>query len=893
MGKLSKRIKIGFRSIFVKPKVERELDKELQFHLELEIEKNMRRGMNPEEARRLAVRSFGGFDQVKEQCREARGTIMIDNLLQDIRYGLRVMAKNPGFSCMAILTLALGIGANTSIFSVIYGVLMRPLPYQQGSQLVIIHQAEPLAHQQDIGFSAKEVFDYRDMNHTLSGVVEHHSMSFILYGKDEPERVKTAVVSANFFDVLGVKPLMGRAFVPSDDVRGANAVLMLSFNYWKESFGGDPNIVGKIFEMNDRPHTVIGVLPPIPQYPVENDVYMPTSCCPTRSSDRFIANRNFRMMTVFGRLKPGVQLDQARADLSTIASHLQQEYPDSYPKSTGYNAVVTPLQEDLTSQAKPTLLILLGTSLLVLLLACANVANLSLARLMRRQREMAVRTALGAGRGRLIRQLLTESMMLSIIGGILGLLLASSGMKLLVTFVARFTTRASEIKLDGSVLAFTLIVSVLTGLVFGLVPAFSTEKNLPSSLREGGKGAGQGAVKQKLRGLLIVAQVAISCMLLIGSGLMLRSLIKLQSVNGGFNTDRVMVMRLAPNFSKYTTPQDYRNYFQRVLDTARSQPGVQSVSLASNFPFSPNGLTFGPNTNGFEIEGQPVPNGALPPQSDTTVVTPDYLQTLRIPLIRGRFFTDDDKPDGLQVAVINQTLANHRFGNEDPIGKHIRFLNPGGQPNDWITIVGVVGDIRDYGLDHAPIDEIYGPLTQNNFAGNLIVRTGGEPMAMANTMRRAIHDVDNQTAIVGVKTLEEFKDDSLVNPRVTTILLGIFAGLAILITAAGIAGVMALSVSQRTHELGVRMALGASQSGVLLMVLRQGMILVGIGLVIGVVGGFCLTGMMSSLLFAITPTDPVTFLTVSVVLTVVAIIAAFVPARRITGIDPIIALRSE
>jgi putative ABC transport system permease protein len=591
----------GVRALVRKDRLEREMDTEMRFHLDMEIDQNIKRGMNAEEARKQALRRFGGVEQIKEECRDARGGRLIESVLQDVRYGARVMRRNPGFTLVALVTLALGIGANTAIFSVIYGVLMRPLPYTDGSRLVVLHQRAPLARIDDLGFSVKEINDYREQNQSLEGVAEHHSMSFILLGRGEAQRVQTAVVSASFFDLLGIKPLLGRTFVASDDQKGADAVLVLSHKYWQQGHGGDPDIVGKVFTMNDRPHRVIGVLPPIPQYPVESDVYMPTVACPTRSSDRFIANRSFRMMNVFGRLKAGVSVEQARADLSVIANNLQKAYPEAYPENRGYAATLAPLQEELTRDAKPTFLVLLGTAGLVLLIACANVANLMLARLMRREREMAIRTALGAGRARIVRQLLTESTLLSLLGGGLGLLLATWGLQLLVTFAARFTTRASEVRIDGFVLLFTLIVSVGTGLVFGLLPAFSSEKNLTAALKEGSGRATTGTARQRARSLLIVAQVAISFMLLIGAGLMLRSFIKLQQVNPGFNPENVLTLRISPNWSRHATNEQFRDFTLRLLDKVRTQPGVLSAALGSTYPMNPSGIQFGPFNRVFQI----------------------------------------------------------------------------------------------------------------------------------------------------------------------------------------------------------------------------------------------------------------------------------------------------
>jgi ABC-type antimicrobial peptide transport system permease subunit len=858
------RISDALRSLFHKDNLERDMNNELRFHVEMEVKRNIERGMSPAEARVHALRDFGGVEKFKEECRDVRGGRLIESLVQDTRYGARILLRNPGFTAVAVLTLALGIGANTAIFSVIYGVLMRPLPYKQGNQLVIVHQQAPLAHVDDMAFSFKEVLDYREQSQTLDAVVEHHSMSFTLLGTAEPQRVQTGVVSANFFDVLGVTPILGRTFVSSDDDKGSDAVLVLSYKYWRESHGGDPAIVGRVFQMNNSPHTVIGVLPPIPQYPVEEDIYMPTSHCPTRSSDQFMANRNARMMSVFGRLKPGVPVAQAQADLSTIAANLQTQYPDSYPANRGYGAVVAPLQEELTRRARPTFLILLGTSGLVLLIACANVANLTLARLMRREREMAIRSALGAGRGRLVRQLLTESTMVSLAGGALGLLLAAGGLRLLVNFAARFTTRSGEIRIDGLVLLFTLLVSVVTGLVFGLVPIFSSDRNLNSSLKEGGGRTSASVSRQRTRNLLTVAQVAVSFMLLIGAGLMLRSLIKLQSVSAGFDPDKVLAMRVSP-------------------------PGVQSAALASTYPLNQLGIVNGAFNRGFQIEGHPIADGELAPQADFRTASPAYFETIRLPLVKGRTFEEKDNEKAPLVAVINQSTARHRWNEEDPIGRRVSF----DRGQTWSTVVGIVGDVKQYGLDREPTDEIYVPLAQSGFANNLLVRTAADPMSIASLMREAVYEIDRETAIDRVQTLEHVRSDAVASPRLTAILLAMFAGLALVITAAGIAGVMALSVSQRTHELGVRLALGASPSRVLGMVMRQGMSYVLAGLSIGIAGALLLGRLMSSLLFAVEPTDPLTFLAVSVALIAVAAAACFLPARRVTSIDPMLALRSE
>ena len=876
-------------NVFRSSRLNRDLDDELRFHIEARTEEFVRRGMTREEAARTALRDIGPAERVKEECREAGVSQLLDTTWQDVRYGLRVLRKNPGFSSMAIVTLALGIGVNTAIFSVVYGVLLRPLPYQHGGQLVVIQQQATRGNRPNIPFSVKEILDYRDQNHTLDAVVEHHSMFFLLMGPDWAERVQTAVVSANFFDVLGVKPLLGRTFVPSDESHDADAVLVLSYKYWQNRHGADPNIVGKVFQMNNRPHRVIGVLPSIPQYPTESDVYMPTTQCPFRSAPGFIANRRARMMNVFGRLKPNVPLQQAQADLSTIAHRLENAYPEAYPKNTGYAVATVALQDELTRRARATFLILLGAAGLVLLIACANVANLLLARLLKLERELAVRMALGAGKVRLMRQLLTESVLLSMAGGALGLALAPLALRLLVTFAERFTTRAAEVRIDGPILIFTALVSVATGLLFGLTPAFSSSREVGDSLKQGSGRNTASRGRQRLRATLVVAQVAVSFMLLIGAGLMIRSFLKLLQETPGFRPDHLLTMRVSPNFSRYTQALQLQILRDNILLRMKTVTGVESAALATNFPFNPNGIAAGPGNTNFEIEGRPVSKGELSPLVDVTNVSADYFQTIRQPLVQGRSFTEHDDAKAILVAVINQAMAHHRWPSEDPVGRRVTF----DQGQHWITIVGVVGDAREYGLDRPVGDEIYTPLAQTGFAGNLMLRTAADPMSFALAVRAALHDIDPQLAVDRVETVERLEHESVASPRVTTMLLGLFAGLALVISASGIAAVMALSVSQRTNELGIRMALGASRESVVYMVVRQGLSLALAGTVFGVVGALALTRLLATLLYATSPTDAITFAAVSLLFLTVAAVACFIPARQATCIDPLIALRQE
>lgn len=809
----------------------------------------------------------------------------------DLAYAFRMMRKNLGFTLIAVLTLALGIGANTAIFSVVHAVLLRPLPYPNGEQLVFLRQQEKKLGIEDLGFSVKEIEDYREQNHSLSGLVEYHGMSFILYGHGDPDRVRTGVVSWNYFDLFGVQPILGRDFRSEDDKPGAPAVLLLSYEYWKNNFGADPQIVGKTFEMNDKIHTVIGVLPPVPQYPNENDVYMPTSACPFRSSKMHTENRDMRMMEVFGRLKPGVSVNQSAADFSTIAANLKSAYPKSYPDNVGYQSTAASLQDELTHGAKPTLLLLLAAAAFVLLIACANVANLMLSRMAKRERELAVRTALGAGRSRLLRQLLTESFLLSFIGGALGLLLAFDSLSLLTDFVARLTPRAREIHVDTGVLIFTLAAAIGTSVIFGTLSALFSRANLASSLKEGSTGAGVSYQQNRMRDALIVCQIAFSFMLLIGAGLTLRSLVKLQSVDPGFRPEHVLAMRTTFSFSKYTTQDLSLQMTNKLLDRIQSEPGVLTAAVSNRFPFEPEMIAGGPESVSFsfQVEGRNLEPGQAPPVSTFAAVSPNYFITLGIPLKEGRVFTDKDDEKAPLVAIVNETLQKQLWPNESPIGE--RVSADGGR--HWGQIIGVVGDVREFGLEHAPVAELYVPQKINPAPGTVVVRTTADPQSMGRALTHAIHEVDPQAAVNRMLTLNQARYESMASPRLTTTLLGIFAVLALIIAMAGIGGIMALMVSQRVREIGIRLALGARSWEILRMVLRQGLLLTAIGIGIGIAGAVALTGLVKSLLYEVPPTDILTFAGVGLLLLGATAIACYMPARRAATVDPNIALRAE
>jgi predicted permease len=887
-----------FRLTSIRSDPPRDVGDEIRFHLEMRTHEFIEKGMSPANARRAAEDAFGNVKDIESECRELRTARdrqrdrreTVRSILQDIRFAARTLRKRPGFTIAAIVTLALGIGANTAIFSVINGVLLQPLPYARGDEIVYLRQPVPAAGIPSAGFSPMEVAAYREQTPSLAGIVEYHSMPFILLGTDEPRRVVTGVVSANFFDVVGLRPHLGRTFRPGEDAAGAEPVLVLSYRYWQTAFGGDSAIIGRTFEMNDRVHTVVGVLPPVPQFPNENDVYMPVSSCPFRMGQFTRTNWGARMLTAFGRLAPGVSIEQARTELETVASRLHAEHPADYQRAGGggpggFTITATPLKEELIGDARPTLLILLGTAGFVLLIACANVANLMLAQVTRRERELAVRTALGAGRGRLLRQMITESTVLAVTGGMVGVLMARLGLSLLTAFAARFTPRAAEIALDGWVLLFALLVSVLTGIIFGTLPALPIGRNVIGSLKEGAGGS-TGAASQRVRRVLVIAQVAVAFTLLIGAGLMLRSVIALQRINPGFDAERVLTAYIDLNWSKYTTRDQSRSFYDRLLGELGRDPGVVAVAASLALPLDGTG----PIPIAFEVEGRPTDRNQPTLRGDYRSASVGYFSALGIPVVRGRTFSDADGADAPQVVVINQAAAEKFWPNEDPIGRRVRTQ----ADRPWVTVVGIVGNVRQHGLDEAPTEEIYAAFAQSpQRTATVAIRTRGEPGAIARRLQEAVRTIDPQQPVVNIRTLEALRGEALASPRLTMTLLGVFAALALVITATGLAGVIAFTVSQRTREIGIRMALGAAQGSVLAMILRQGLTLVIIGLVIGLAGALALTRLMSDLLFGVAPTDPLTFVAVSLTLLAVAAVACLVPARRATTIDPLLALRTD
>ena len=866
---------------------EQDMDAELRHHLDLETDALVARGMTPDAARDDARRRFGSIALVKDDCRESWGLRAIDMLTQDLRFALRNLRKYPSYTAIVLLTLALGIGANTAIFSVVHAVLLRPLPYANGDRLVELRQQATKIGVANAGVSVKEIDDYRTQTDALDAVVEYHQMNFNLLGRGEASRVQTGVVSADFFDVLGVTPLLGRTFRADDDSKNAPAVLVLGYAYWQGALGGDPGIIGRTFEMNDRVHTVVGVLPPIPVFPQSSpadDVYMPPSACPFRSNPQTIENRTARMLTAVGRLRVGTTLQRAQNDLAVVTSRLGAEYPEAYDTAhSGFTASAFSVHDELTRAARPTLLILLATTGFVLLLVSANIANLALARVIGRARELALRSALGAGRGRIARQLLTESTLLAVTGGALGLLVGWLVRDLLVAFTARFTPRAGEIAIDGVVLAFTFGVSVFSGLLFGLLPAFTRRSD--ASLKDAGHRT-VGSRRLGARNALIVTQVAISFVLLVGAGLLVRSFIKLQQVDAGFRTDRVLTALVSLDFVKYNTPVLRRAFYRAVMDKVSAEPGVETAAFGISVPLD----QAAPFLAGFIVEGHAPGDRHAQPQVDFKFASPSYFTTLGMTLLSGRTFTDADDATAPPVAIVNLSMARHNFPGTHPVGRRVS-LDDG---RTWITIVGIVNDAHDYGMAETPTDELYRAFAQTGpLNASLLVRTAADPGTFARRISTAVHAVDPRQPVSQIRTLESIRSHSLAPPRLTAMLITLFAAVALIITAAGIAGVVSFSVNQRTTEIGVRMALGAPRSSVARMIVGQGLTPVMMGLACGLAGALMMTRAAAHLLFAVEPTDPITYVVVITGLGAVAALACLAPARRAAAIDPMRALRAD
>lgn len=805
-------------------------------------------------------------------------------LIQDVRYAFRLLAKSPGFTAIAILTLALGIGANTAIFSVVNGVLLRPLPFRDPSRLVLIAEKSSFPV---ISTSYENYLDWRDQSHSFESMEATRGGAITLTGAGEPERLNVRMATAGLFSLLGINPQIGRIFLPEEDRAGGTPVVLLTYGLWQRRFGGSQEIIGKAINLDSQPYTVVGVLPSGFQILQPADLFLPfMPWAKTLPSDR-----NWHPGIIpLARLKSGVTKEQARVEMIGITKRLEQQYPDY---NTGTSADVVGLQDQIVQNSRPALLLLLGAVSFVLLISCVNVANLLLARAASRGREVAIRTAMGAGRGRVIRQLLTESVLLSLAGGLLGVLMAWASLGPLLKIAAGSVPPGAPIGLDPWVLAFTGGVSLLTGLLFGIVPAMRTAKlDLREALNEGSRGSTAGPGQHRLRGALVAMEIALAMLLLVGSGLLLRSFSRLQEVPPGFQPDHLLVADIPLSLTEYAKPADRYQFFDRLVERAKTLPGVRSAAAASFLPVSGGGSIIH-----FNITGRPPKSPHEFVAAGYRTITPNYLETLGVPLLQGRLFTPADNDKAPAVVVINATMVHTFFPNENPLGKRLQLGALPDQEVPTMEIVGVVGDVRP-GLGIDPQAEMYLPYRQADlllpvFQLSVVMRTAGDPSLQTAALRSTLAEINPNQPLVNVRTMEENMATTAAQPRFRAWLIGIFALLALVLAAVGVYGVMSYTVTQRTSEIGVRVTMGAQPQDVFRIIVGEGLRLALGGVGIGLVTALALTRLLRSFLFGISAYDPFTFIGVSVLLTLVAVAACYFPARRATLVDPLVALRYE
>lgn len=809
-------------------------------------------------------------------------------MFKDIGYAIRSLLKHRGFTAIAVITLALGIGANTAMFSVINAVLLRQLPYHEPNRLVTIWEESPERGLYELPVSFANFRDWVDQNRSFEQISAYTFTNLNLVGAGEPARLGTVRTSANLFSLIGATPQLGRNFLAEEDKEGAARVVILGHALWQSRFSSDPNIVGKSLTLNNNSYTVVGVMPSSFQFPVgfgymgkvlndPIDLYVPVA-----ATSAELRRGNYSFFAI-GRLRPGVTIDQARADMTTIEKRLEQQYPEG---NTGIGISLVPTQEQTVKEIRPALLVLLGAVGFMLLIACANIANLLLARTTSREKEIAIRTALGASRLRILRLLLMEGLVLALAGGFLGLLLAVWGTDALIALAPDNIPRINEVGFDARVFGFTLAVSLIIGIIFGLFPALHAAKpNLNQGLKESSRGSMGSVAGKRTRNVLVTIEVALSLMLLIGAGLMIKSLSRLQQMSLGFNPDNLLTVNLSLSRSSY--PEDHQQiaFFQETLDRLQSMPGIQSAAVTTGLP-----LTLNISGSDFRIEGRPEPEAGLDMIVNTRSVSPGYFKTLGISLIKGRDFSDRDKSDAPKTAIINQELARTYFPNEESLGKRITFDDG----ESWMSIVGVIGDIRQLGLDSTVKPEVYFPYLQvASHEMSLVVRTLPEPLSLTAAVKNQIQLIDKNLPIDETKTMQQLLAESVSGRRFNMLLLTIFAVVALILAMVGIYGVMSYTVAQRTHEIGIRVAIGAQSRDVFGMVIRQGMMLAVIGIVLGLVGAFALTRLMTSMLFGVEPTDTTTFVGIAVLLSVVALAACYIPGRRAAKVNPLVALRYE
>jgi predicted permease len=872
------------RGLFFKAREDADMDDELRDHLEMEVLANQRRGMSSEEARRQAAISFGGMDRVREEVRDARGLALFEQSIGDISYALRALRRQPGFTAVALLTLALGIGANTAMFSIVNGILLRPLPYAKPHELVLLYQSSPKAGELLGRVSYEDLEDWRARTRSLASIAAFASVPTILTGRGDPVEIEMSYVTTKFFDLLGVPVTLGRPLLEDDHrLKQRNAVI--SDGLWRTNLGGEPEVIGRSILLRGEPYTVVGVMPASVRHPTPGTtVWVPQSLVAANMFSNGLPTRKDRYLRAFGRLAPGADAAQAQRELTALSGELAATYPESNEEWNA--AAVVPLHTSIVGDVDQALVVVLAVVGLILLIACANLASLLLARGSARTREIAVRAALGAGRSRIVRQLLTESLVLAFLGGVLGLVLSYWGVQTILALSADTLPRVEDVRVDGRVIGFGLFLAAATGVLFGLVPALRMAHSDPQHDLRGGRGSA-GAEGQRLRSLLVVAEVALAVLLVIGAGLMARSFLALRSVDPGFRPDRVLTVAMQLNFSG--VPEDKTATFlvqrrEEILSRVRDLPGVEAAGMINVFPLRDDGA--------FSMEytraGADARPGEHAVRADTRYVDPGYLRTMGIPLLRGEQLPPQLAQGAPVPVLMSESAARRMWPDDDPVGRRINV--PWGEA----VVIGIVGDVRQVGLASAPLPAVYFPqLIAPRMLATLVVRTAGDPMAAAGPVRQVIKEVDPNQPIRSMLPLGEVMAESIAQERFFTLLFAVFGGLALALAAVGIYGVLAYSVQRRTQEIGVRMALGARASDVLRMVARAGMKLVGAGVLIGTVAALMLSRVLASQLYGITPTDPMSFASAIGFLGVVALLAIYIPARRATRVAPMTALRPE
>jgi predicted permease len=883
-------LRMRFRSLVKRQRAETELDKELRYHIEQQTEENIAAGMNAREAREAASRMFGGVSQIEEECRDMRQTQYLENFVQDLRYAVRMLSKSPAFTVVIVLTLALSIGANSAIFSVIDGVLLKPLPYPQAERIARVFYRSTLYAKFPV--NPWDFLDFRARNRSFENFAMYTHADVQLSGTgSDPVKLSAFRISSGYFRVLGVQPARGREFDFSEERPGNGKVVILSDRVWRNQFGAATDILGRKVLLDSQPYTVVGVMPAGVDHPGNSynsvaygdtvDAWTPFTF------DGNPNNRGSHYVEGIGRLKSGVTAEQAAADFNGIMTELASQNEGD----KGWTIYMVPLFQEIVGPVHKMLLVLLGAVGLVLLIACVNAANLLLARAAARQKEIAVRAALGAGRGRLVRQMLAESLLISLLGGALGALLAIVGVRVLVSFLPPGFPRTAAIHVNGFVFAFTVLASVATGLFFGLVPAVQASRTDPQQgLHEGGRGSSGSRRQTRLRAVLVVGEVGLACLLLVGAGVILRSFVNLLRLDPGFQPEHVLTAEIALPNANYKTTDNIASFYQRLLTNLNALPGIHAVGAGTDLPWT----GYDENLGGFTIEGKtPPPHEEFHARYHTA--SPDYFQALGIPLVHGRFFNERDTKDTPRVLLINDVMARRYWPDEDAVGKRITFDDKP-KESDWFRVVGVVGDVKDTPESKGSEPAFWWPVLQQPFPFanmTIVLRADSAPLLLTEALRTNVRELDPSLAVAHVGLLDRIAGEQFSTPRFALFLIGLFAALALLLAAIGIYGVISYSVSQRMHEFGVRVALGASSWNLIKMVMKQGVLLTMIGVAIGLGCALVFAGVLDSLLYGVSARDPLTLIGVGAMAVGTATLASLPSARRATGADPMTSLRAE